>query len=323
MQKTVGWPFVRIALTTVLCLSGCEEALEQLADQQLTRPRRVTTSIPPRAVRTGDTIQIASFNIQVFGTSKLKKPHVMDVLAKVVRRFDVVAVQEVRSKDQSVVPRFVELINSDGSRYDFVLGPRLGRSSSKEQYVFLFDTSRIELDSGSVETVADPRDLLHREPLVAHFRVRGPPARQAFTFSLVNIHTNPDETDGELDALDDVFQTVQRNTRGEDDVILLGDFNVDEHHLGELGRLPNITWVISGLTTNTRGTKSYDNIIFNRSATLEYTGHSGVLDLQSEFGLSLDEAIKVSDHLPVWATFRIYEGGRIPLAGNERPTVTR
>ena len=307
----------------MLCLSGCEEALEQLADQQPTRPRHVTTSIPPRASSTGNTIRIASFNIQVFGTSKLKKPHVMDVLAKVVRRFDVVAVQEVRSKDQSVVSRFVELINSDGSRYDFVLGPRLGRSSSKEQYVFLFDTRQIELDTGSVETVADPRDLLHREPLVAHFRVRGPPARQAFTFSLVNIHTDPDETDGELDALDDVFQTVLRNARGEDDVILLGDFNVDEHHLGELGRLPNITWVISGLKTNTRGTKSYDNIIFNQSATLEYTGHSGVRDLQSEFGLSLDEAIKVSDHLPVWATFSIYEGGRIPLAGNERPTITR
>ena len=106
-------------------------------------------------------------------------------------------------------------------------------------------------------------------------------------------------------------------------MILLSNFNVDEHYIGELGRLPNITWVISGLKTNTRGTKSYDNIIFNRSATLEYTGHSGVLDLKSEFDLSLNETIKVSDHLSVWATFSIYEGGRILLAGNERPTVPR
>ena len=85
------------------------------------------------------------------------------------------------------------------------------RRAPWDRSVFLFDTTRIELDTGSVETVAAPSDLLHREPLVAHFHVRGPPARQAFTFSLVNIHTDPDETDGELDAPDDVFQTVQHN----------------------------------------------------------------------------------------------------------------
>ncbi len=42
------------------------------------------------------------------------------------------------------------------------------------------------------------------------------------------VHTDPDETDTELDALDDVFAAVQRSGNGEDDVILLGDLNVDE-----------------------------------------------------------------------------------------------
>lgn len=29
-----------------------------------------------------------------------------------------------------------------------------------------------------------------------------------------------------------------------------------------------------------------------------------------EFNLSLDQALQVSDHLPVWAEFSVYEGGR-------------
>ena len=40
-------------------------------------------------------MKIASFNIQVFGRSKLRRP-VMKVLCDVVRRFDVLAIQEVR-----------------------------------------------------------------------------------------------------------------------------------------------------------------------------------------------------------------------------------
>jgi deoxyribonuclease-1-like protein len=149
---------------------------------------------------------------------------------------------------------------------------------------------------------------MHREPMVARFRVRSPSAEPSFSFTLINVHTDPDETDVELDALDDVYLAVQRNPSGEDDVILLGDLNVDERHLGELGRVPNVTWVVSGQTTNTRRNKSYDNIVFDRHLTAEYTGAWGVLDLQAEYRLSLDEALEVSDHSPVWAEFGVREG---------------
>jgi len=313
-----------------LCLIGCdaEQTLDRFVgpappQRAITAPpQRAATVLPPSSapMASGDTIKVASFNIQVFGISKLGKPQVMDVLAQVVRRFDVVAIQEIRSKDTTVLPRFVELINADGRQYDYVIGPRLGRTSSKEQYAFIFDATRIEYDRDSIRTVDDPDDLLHREPMVTTFRVRGLPTGEAFTFTLVNIHTDPDETDTELDALDDVFASVQRN--GEDDVILLGDLNVDEYHLGELGMLPGITWAITGQMTNTRRTKAYDNIVFNRQATVEHTGICGVFDMMAEFGLSMDEALKVSDHMPVWAEFSVRESTLVgPVAarpGNGR-----
>ncbi len=270
--------------------------------------------------RDRSTIRVASFNIQVFGTSKAKDPEVMKILADTVRRFDVVAIQELRTTDQGVMRQFVDLINAGGGVYQYVVGPRLGRSNSKEQYVFVFDTNRVEIDPASVITIEDPADHLHREPLIARFQTKTAPLQKPFSFILVNIHTDPDETKTELDALGHVYQAVQRNGWREDDVILLGDLNVSHKKLGLLGKVPDITYTVHGEPTNTRGTKSYDNIVFTRTPTSEYTGQSGILNLQSEYGLTTKQALKVSDHFPVWAEFSITEGGQSTRFASSRPT---
>lgn len=257
----------------------------------------------------GETIKIATFNIQVFGQSKLSKPRVMDLLARIIRQFDVVAIQEIRSIDQDVMPRFIETINAAGRNYDFVIGPRLGDTISKEQYAYVFDRQTIEVDRTFLYTVNDPDNLLHREPLVSWFRTRGPPPDQAFTFTLVNVHIDPDIVATEMSVMDDVYRVVRDDGRGEDDVIVLGDFNADESHLGELGQVPGITWAIAGIPTNVRRTKQYDNIVFHSQATREYVGRSGVVDFMRDYNLSMEEALEVSDHMPVWAEFSIYEGG--------------
>jgi endonuclease/exonuclease/phosphatase family metal-dependent hydrolase len=279
-------------------------------DASLTGGNGAMLTAPP-VQRTTDTVRIASFNIQVFGETKSSKPHVMEKLAMIVRQFDVVAIQEVRSKDNGIIPRFVDLINATGRHYDYVVGPRLGRTVSTEQYAYIFDTQSVEIDRRQLYTVDDPDDLLHREPLVGWFRVRGPNPSEAFTFTLVNIHTDPDEVKEEMNVLDDVFNAVQQDGRQEDDVIMLGDFNTDDRRMGELGKLPGAACCISGIPTNTAGTKLYDNLVYNSRATTEFTGRAGVFDFmrQLQVSLSLSEAEEISDHLPVWAEFSIYEGG--------------
>jgi deoxyribonuclease-1-like protein len=275
----------------------------------------VPVSVPGRqAPIGGDVIRIASFNIEVFGEAKLAKPEVVQVLANIVRNFDIVAVQEVRAQSQHVLPSFVQAVNAANLRYDFVIGERIGRTSSKEQYAYIFNTDTVEVDRRTLYTVADPDDLLHREPFVAWFRCRNADPQQAFTFSLVNIHTDPDEVDlrrpnNELDVLDDVFRAVRDDGRGEDDVILLGDFNASDRDFGHLARLAGIRWVVSNTATNTRGTAQYDNLVFDQTATQEFLGRGGVFDFMREYNLSLKQAETVSDHLPVWAEFSVYEGG--------------
>ena len=166
------------------------------------------------------------------------------------------------------------------------------------------------MDRESVYTVQDPDDLLHREPLVAAFRARGAPETEAFTFTLVNVHTDPDEVQEELNVLDDVYRAVRADGRGEDDILMLGDFNADDRHMGELGQVSGITGAIRGVPTNTRGTQMYDNILFTEPATNEFSGGAGVVDLIEMFHLTEQQALEVSDHFPVWGEFSVYEGNR-------------
>jgi deoxyribonuclease-1-like protein len=300
---------------------GIKQAVQEAVSKLMTK--EAFHKAPP--VSPDDAIKIASFNIEVFGQKKISDPGVVDILVNVCRHFDIIAIQEVRSDQQNILPLFVQQLNADGSHYNFVIGPRLGRTVSKEQYAFIFDTDSIEVDRNQLYTLDDQDDLLHREPLVGLFRVRGLSPAQAFTFKLVNIHTDPDEVAKELDVLDDTFYAIRDNDGiVEDDVILLGDLNADDRHLGELGRIPNLGHVIAGHPTNTRGDHQYDNIVFDSRATVEFTGKAGVFDFMREYNLSQKEAELVSDHLPIWAEFSVFEGGRPPeVAGREAGPAAR
>jgi deoxyribonuclease-1-like protein len=281
-------------------------------------PAIQATNTQPPPPRGNDTIRIATFNIRVFGETKLNDRDTMQTIVAILKNFDLIAIQEVRAVSPDVVPQLVALLNADRKyQYDYALGPRLGRTSSKEQYAFLFDMATIEIDRYKLYTVDDPDDLLHREPLVGWFRARGPAPEQAFTFSLATVHTDPDEVDRELDVLDDVFFAVRDDVqRREDDVIMLGDFNAKEASLRELGRIKGLVKVVTGNTpTNTLHNAQYDNILFHETATSEHNGRGGVFDFLRDYNLTLEQAERVSDHLPVWAEFSVYEGGRAgPIA---------
>jgi exonuclease III len=254
----------------------------------------------------------------------MSKPQVVEVLARVVRNFDIVAIQEVRAKSDEILPAFVRAVNADGSRYQHVIGPREGRTSSKEQYAFVYDSNRIEVDPSSLGVVPDPQGRMHRPPMHARFRTRINPATMAFTFWLVNIHTDPDEVPQELDALTGVFQAMQAARPDEDDVILLGDLNAGPPEFGAFRRIPGIGWAVTGMTTNTRRTKTYDNLVFAQPMTGEYLGHAGVLDLQNSYRLTPEQALEVSDHCPVWGAFYPAEArpqGLPAMAG--QPAVVR
>ena len=126
-----------------------------------------------------------------------------------------------------------------------------------------------------------------------------------------------------MNVLDDVFSPCSNDGRKEDDVIMLGDLNVDDRHLGELGRIAEHHVVHQRRADErARGTQLYDNLVFSKRSTVEFTGRAGVYDYMREFNLSQDEALEISDHIPVWAEFSIYEGG-VPGRVATGPSATR
>lgn len=276
-------------------------------------------------VRTNQTILIASFNIQVFGESKMNDPWVLERIVHILRQFDIVAIQEVRAKDQTLMSRLLQMVNSQGARYDYLLGPRLGRSVSKEQYAYVYDTNRVITSPEASYTIQDEADLLHREPLVARFLTRVPPNVRPFSFSLVNMHTDPDEVKDEMPVMHTVLKSIREfeyMSAQEDDVLLMGDLNAGPRQFGPLAQVPGIYWIIDSEPTNTIRKSIYDNIIFDRDLTSEYTGRSGVLDMCEMFGCKIEEALKISDHLPVWAEFTTFEqmpGAATQFFGQSRP----
>jgi endonuclease/exonuclease/phosphatase family metal-dependent hydrolase len=253
-----------------------------------------------------DTIRIAAFNIQVFGRTKREKIEVMDILAETVREFDVVLVQEIRDSSETTAPIFLDHINAiDGPDYAFVRSERLGRSTSKEAYAYFYNTQTVSYLEGTAYVWDDTGDVFEREPYIASF------TSGYFDFTLVGIHTKPDDAEHEIGNLTIVFETLMDHD--EQDIIALGDFNADgsyydEDDYGMPLRVPGYFWVVSNeFDTMTKTDWTYDRIVMLDSTySGEYIQDSTqVYDFQSIHELSQDFTEEVSDHFPVYAEFRV------------------
>ncbi|MGH9863372.1 MAG: endonuclease/exonuclease/phosphatase family protein [Candidatus Acidiferrales bacterium] len=254
-----------------------------------------------------DVLRVGAFNIQVFGQTKLAKQAVVDVLVETAQQFDLLAVEEVRDSTEMVADEFLARLNEQAeSEYVMFEGERLGRSSSKEQYVLYYLPSRLQLVRAF--TLPDPNDVFEREPLVATFRAGN------FDFTLLVCHIKPEAADAELVALRDAALSVLEADPDEADIIFLGDFNADGSYLDESHRLFQIlptnqfdVAIANDMVTTTISQNTYDRIVLLPATS----GHEYILGsaqpfrFDTSFGLTDPALIRaVSDHYPVFARFR-------------------
>jgi deoxyribonuclease-1-like protein len=269
-----------------------------------------------------DTITIASFNIQIFGVSKAGKPEVMDILAQIIRRYDIVAIQEIRDISETAIVDLRNEVNSDGGTYEVITSPRLGRTSSKEQYAFMYDTAAISYknlsvtydDDGDLDGINNIDDSMNtdtyeREPYAALFGTTS----GSFDFVLVNIHIKPDDATAEINLLPDVIDFVSTSL-GEPDIICLGDFNADGSYYSEDDYLTvfpatDYLWLIPNTldTTVAVSDNTYDRFATTIDLANDYAESFGVLYFDQEYDFSALAITpnKVSDHYPIWAEFYV------------------
>lgn len=236
-------------------------------------------------------IKIASFNIQVFGKSKIKNPEIMKYIVQIIKNFDIVAIQEIRSKEQDVLPTLIDML---GNNWEYRISEPLGRTQSKEQYGFVYNKDKIKIKY--CIQVTDINDVLHREPFICYCQAGN------FDFSLINIHTDPDEVNYEINILDDI---LKEEIKTEKDAIILGDLNASPEKFGELLNIEGISWAIpDSVKTNVLETKNYDNLVFIKTYLNEFVS-GAVFNFKTEYNLSDSLAKKISDHFPVYGIFRI------------------
>jgi endonuclease/exonuclease/phosphatase family metal-dependent hydrolase len=263
-------------------------------------PRNRNGSRPHYGVTDNHTIQIGAFNIQVFGRTKREKLVVMEILSKIIREFDVVLIQEIKDSSGETAPEFLERINQlEGPFYAYIESPRLGRTRSKESYAYFYNTQTTSLSSDFVYN--DTRDVFEREPYIASFWSGN------FDFTLVGIHTKPEDAYNEIGNLTTVVESL---TTSERDIIILGDLNADGTYFNEdNGEHPlkksEYYWVVTNdMDTMTKTDWTYDRIILlNYTYNHEYI-ETRVFYYDQKYNITEQETVwDVSDHYPVYSTF--------------------
>ena len=252
-------------------------------------------------------IKIAAFNIRIFGRTNRQKGYVMDVLTDIVREFDIVFIQEIRDSTEETAPYFLQKINEvEGAEYRFVRSERLGRTVSKEAYAYFYNSETVEFIEDSDYVYDDIDDVFEREPYIASFR------SDNFDFTLVGIHTKPDDAYSEIGNLTYVVHSTLSKNPNEKDVIILGDFNADGGYFDEddftnLFKASEFYWVItSDMDTMTTTDYTYDRIVLmNATYSHEYVeDRAGVFYFDIEYGISNSTLIgEISDHYPIYAEY--------------------
>jgi len=282
---------------------------------------------------------IATWNLRSFGnlTRKWKSDdddspkrdlHAILCIAEIIRKFDVIALQEVTSNLRALRDTMKIL----GDNWSFILTDvNRGDEGNSERMAYVFDTRRVNLSGLACELVV-PNEWkktddfsLERQFVRAPYAVSFKSASK--TFVLVTLHINYGESaDDRIDELKGIAEwmadwATQTNAYNQN-LIALGDFNIDER-----GDLLNQTFLSEGLHIPddlqqpevTRSifdeTKYYDQIAWfdgddgTPKLSLEYI-KGGNYDFVGKTLLNRDVtkrrfSFMMSDHLPLWAEFKI------------------
>jgi len=244
----------------------------------------------------GEAIRIGTFKIQ--NRDRQVQPQ---LLADICQRYDAIALQNITAT--GLMSQVVAELIGRGQDYVFV-----DRKDRSQNLAIILNQRTLILDDQHWYTVNDPGQVMTNAPLVAWFRTRNAQHDQAFTFSLANVQFDSSRPDREIIYLGELFRAIRDDGRGEDDILIAGDFNAGDRGLSKLLDKTGLRCAIIGKATNTQNTAQLDNVMFNERATVEFTGNQGVFDFMRQFNLSIDQAMSVSERLPVWAEFSVLEG---------------
>lgn len=84
-------------------------------------------------------LKITAFNIRTFGETKMSNATLSNYIVKILNRYDIALIQEVRDSHLTAVGKLLDKLNADDpNTFHYVVSEPLGRNSYKERYLFVF-----------------------------------------------------------------------------------------------------------------------------------------------------------------------------------------
>ncbi len=271
-----------------------------------------TYAIPERKVDVN--IVIATWNIQHFSNKKTSRA--LQYIADICERFDIIALQEVKS-DLRGLSRLQKLLPGN---YKILVSDLTG---NYERFAFIYD-KRTVISTGLVCEIGFPVPAkthtgyqLHRMPYCASFRA----GRFDFVIATAHIYFGKKakeklEREKEIKKLAEFIISRAEKPKHkvfDRDFFVVGDFNIpkegDKFFKALKSKKFRMPPKMDQMKTNFLRTATYDKIAWvKRPSSFRFTGKSNVVPFGNVvFQNHRPKGGKkeISDHLPLWAEFEV------------------
>jgi len=246
--------------------------------------------------------KLLSWNLENFGKSKSDQE--ITFIANTVKNFDIVTIQEVVAGNggTQAVAKLADELNRKGSNWDYRISEPTSSSAYKtERYAFLWKTKTIKL-KGKPWLEQKFHLEIDREPYFATFEING----KNITIASFHAITKSKQPETEIKYFKFIPQTYPNLN-----LIFAGDFNCPQSNsvfnpLKKMGYVPILENQKTSLKTKPKGNNylasEYDNMFYKRNSI--HFIKSDVILFYKNF-VSLKEARKISDHIPIWFEFSL------------------
>jgi endonuclease/exonuclease/phosphatase family metal-dependent hydrolase len=254
-----------------------------------------------------DFVEVGWWNIRDLSNSSRNDTEIRQI-ASVIDGPEVMAIGELNDPDaldritQELGPSWAWAATTD----------KVGHSShTAEYYGFIWNADVVEMVD-SIRVDPDPGDLLDREPAWATFRT----LQGGLDFTVIATHVTWGSHVGprkeEVKRMKDVWLRTQQATVGDEDLILVGDFNRNktDDSFDSLLTVPGVLRANEDTgPTHVHSSTTYDQIFLSTDFTREWTGEFETSEFDEIFFDNDDDAARlaVSDHRPVWITLFVPE----------------
>ncbi|GGD17654.1 LuxR family transcriptional regulator [Flavobacterium orientale] len=243
---------------------------------------------------------LLSWNLQNLGESK--SDSTLRFIASQIKDYHIIALQEIVTNPSGAqaVAQLTDLLNRTGNKWSYAISDPTSSSAYKtERYAYLWQTAKVKL-IGKPWLEKKYAQEIDREPFYATFQY------QNKQFTVVNFHAITKKRQPETEIKYFKYLPEQYPNLN---LIFVGDFNCPETHtvfnpLKKMGYQPAFenqkTTLRSKCIQQDCLASPYDNIFYHTQKIK--IKQKGIIPFHENFK-SLNQARKISDHIPIWITF--------------------